>query len=155
MTVITHARRKSALSRLIDAAGGVSVGLALSRARGQLDQLQPRALSEVSACISELEALVPPPSPNDPDALRQAYRAANGVIDAAGPFDLADVCAVAAGLCDMIDAATPERPFDWRVVPVCARTVRLLIALPADAAEARAVVRAELDQMVERKLTAG
>lgn len=152
MTVITHARRKSALSKLIDAAGGVSVGVALARARANLDQLQPRALAEISNRIDELEAVVTPASPHDEGALRHVYRTTNGVIDAAAPFDLTDVCAVAVALCDMIDAATPERPFDWRVVPVCARTLRLLMALPADAAEARATVRAELDQMVDRKL---
>ena len=152
MTVITHARRKSALSKLIDAAGGVSVGVALTRARANLDQLQPRALAEISNRIAELEAVVTPASPHDEDALRHVYRTANGVIDAAAPFDLADVCAVAVALCDMIDAATPERSFDWRVVPVCARTLRLLMALPPDAGEERAMVRAELDQLVGRKL---
>lgn len=155
MTVITHARRKSALSKMIDSSGGVSVGIALTRARANLEELKPLAMIEVATRIAELEAITPPASPEfADDALRHAYRTANGVIDAAAPFDLEDVCAVAVGLCDMIDAATPDRPFDWRVVPVCANTLRLLMTLPAEAVEARAKVRAEVDQLVDRKLAA-
>jgi len=152
MTVITHARRKSRLSKIIDDAGGVSVGVALSRAKANLDSLAPRSLAEVAARIAELSALQPPETPEQEVAtLGLAYRAANGVIDSAGPFDMADVCAVALGLCDLIDAVTPQRPFDWRVLPVYAQSLQLLLALPQDA-EARRKVRDSLDKMVDRKL---
>ena len=152
MTVITHARRKSRLSKIIDEAGGVSIGVALTRAKGNLASLQPRSLEEVAARIAELSALQPPASPEaEMEALRTAYRAANGVIDSAGPFDMADICAVALGLCDLIDAATPQRPFDWRVVPVYAQSLQLLLALP-DNPEGRRKVRESLDLMVDRKL---
>ena len=36
MTVITHARRKSRLATMIDAAGGITVGVALARARANV-----------------------------------------------------------------------------------------------------------------------
>lgn len=153
-TVITHNRRKSALAQMIDSAGGVSIGVALARAKANLEALRPRSLTEVADRIAELVAIQPPASPEEaPARLAEAYRAASGVIDAAGPFDLVDLCMVAMGLCDLIDAASDERPFDWRVPPVYARSMRLLLALPADATAERAQVRASLDDMVSRKLS--
>ncbi|RZJ32241.1 MAG: chemotaxis protein CheE [Brevundimonas sp.] len=152
MTVITHARRKSRLSKIIDDAGGVSIGTALSQARANLEALQPRSAAEVAARIAELAAITPPEQPEQTSAvLGAAYRAANGVIDAAGPFGMDDLCAVARGLCDLIDAATPERPFDWRVLPVHAQSLQLIMAL-SDDAEARLKVRESLGLMVDRKL---
>lgn len=153
MTVITHAQRTSRLSKMIDAAGGVSIGVALTRARANLELLRPRCLEELVIRIAALEAVQPPRSGGDDDARAQAYSAATGVIDTAGPFEMRDLCAVAAGLCDLIDAATPQRPFDWRVLPVCVQTLRLLMALPADAADGRTRVRASFDEMVSRKLS--
>lgn len=153
MTVITHAPRRSRLAKLIDAAGGVSVGVALTRARANLEALRPRCVEELTARIAELDAIQPPAAGDETAALARIYRAANSVIDAAGPFELRDICAVAAGLCDLIDAATPERRFDWRVLPVCVQSLRLLMTLPADAADGRARVRANFDEMVGRKLS--
>lgn len=153
MTVITHARRKSRLSKIIDEAGGVSVGTALVQAKANLDALQPRSAAEVADRIAELAAITAPENPEQTMAtLGAAYRAANGVIDAAGPFGMTDLHAAAVGLCDLIDAATPERPFDWRVLPVYAQSMQLLLAL-SDDAEARRKVRDSLQQMVSRKLT--
>lgn len=153
MTVITHARRKSRLSRIIDEAGGVSIGTALAQAKANLDALQPRSAAEVAARIADLTAIQPPETPDEVmPALGRAYRAANGVIDGAGPFDMDDIRAVAVGLCDLIDAATPERPFDWRVLPIYAQSLQLLLAMPNDA-EGRRKVRESLDLMVDRKLT--
>lgn len=152
MTVITHARRKSRLSKIIDEAGGVSIGAALSQAKANLEALKPRSAAEVADRIADLAAVQPPASPDQTmTALGQAYRAANGVIDGAGPFDMDDIRAVALGLCDLIDAATPERPFDWRVLPIYAQSLQLLLALPDDA-EGRRKVRESLEQMVDRKL---
>lgn len=152
MTVITHARRKSRLSKIIDEAGGVSIGTALANAKANLEALKPRSLAEVADRIAELAAIVPPATPDQEMAvLGVAYRTANGVIDSAGPFDMDDIRGVALGLCDLIDAATPERPFDWRVLPVYAQSLQLLMALPEDA-EARRQVRESLDRMVDRKL---
>jgi hypothetical protein len=152
MTVITHARRKSRLSKIIDEAGGFSVGTALAQAKANLDALQPRSAAEVADRIAELGAITAPehPEQNLP-TLGAAYRAANGVIDSAGPFGMDDLHAAAVGLCDLIDAATPERPFDWRVLPVYAQSMQLLLALSEDA-EARQKVRESLQQMVSRKL---
>lgn len=155
MTVITHARRTSRLAKLIQSAGGLSIGTALAQARANLDKLKPRGLEEIAARIDEL-ASIPGPSEADADqltvAMGQAYRAANGVIDAAGPFNLEAICAVAIGLCDLIDAASPTRPFDWRVVPVHAQTLKLLLALPPEAEAERAALLEQINDLVDRKL---
>lgn len=157
MTVITHARRRSRLSQIIDSAGGVSVGAALAKARENLAALKPRALEEVARHIDEAAAI---PAPTDPmDAIRrleQVYRAANGVIDAAHSFDLDDLCAIALSLCDVVDRSAVALEaggvdIDWRVIEVHAQSLRLVYGLPAEATAERAQIRARLADMVARK----
>lgn len=153
MTLITHARRKSNLARMIDSAGGVSVGVALARARANIEAKRAEALTVVESEIAALEAVPAPTGPDDtPARLDQAYRAATAVIDAAGPFELSDLCRAASGLCDLIGAARPGEAFDWRIVTVHALSLRLLQSLSLEAAEERARVLHDLGRMVERKL---
>ena len=153
MTVITHPRRKSNLAMMIDSAGGVSVGVALAQARANLASMRGQALTVIEAGISALET-VPAPSTREetPARLDQAYRAATTLIDAAGPFELFDLCRAAAGLCDLIGAIDPDEPFDWRIVTVHARSLRLLQTLPPEATQERARILDSLHQVIERKL---
>ena len=139
---------------MIDSAGGVSVGVAVSRARANLEAMRARALTTIDAEIDALEAVPAPTGPQDvPARLDQAYRTATAVIDAAGPFELNDLCRAAAGLCDLIGAVDPGEAFDWRVVTVHARSLRLLQTLPAAAEEDRSRVLRSLGEVVARKLT--
>lgn len=155
MTVITHARRKSSLATMIDAAGGLSVGVALEQARANIEALREVALAVVEAQIAALEHIAPPTSPQDAPVRRgQAYDAASAVIDAAAPFDLIDLCQAATGLCDLIDGTRPDQPFDWRMVTVHAQSLRLLQSLPPEANAARRQVLDGLRHMAERKLGA-
>lgn len=153
MTVITHPRRKSNLATMIDSAGGVSVGVALAQARANIESMRGQALTVIEAGISALEA-VPAPSAREetPARLDQAYRAATTLIDAAGPFELFDLCRAAAGLCDLIGASNPNEAFDWRIVTVHARSLRLLQSLPLEAVEERARILDSLNEVIERKL---
>jgi hypothetical protein len=153
MTVITHARRKSRLARMIDAPGGISVLTALTRAKANLEPLRARSLEEIARQIAVL-AEVTPPAPDEDGLLRleQLYRTANAVIDAAGPFELEDVCAAAAGLCDLIDAASDAHPFDWRVPSVFAGSLGLMMSLPDHAHEERGRIRQGLVDLVTNKL---
>jgi hypothetical protein len=153
MTVITHARRKSRLAKLIDSAGGVTVGVALTRARHNISTLRDKGLEEVTRHIDALAALEPP---TDSEAtlrsLHKIYVSANHVIDAAHPFDLDEICAVAISLCDVVDRASAEGAvLDWRIVTVHVQSLRLLNGLPADAVKEREQVTAHLAQMVARK----
>lgn len=152
MSVITHARGKSRLATMIDAAGGVSVGVALAQARENIEAMRAQAMAVVDAQIVLLEA-VPQPGSIEEQAGRigEAYRAANGVIDAASPFELLDLCRAAAGLCDILDNAPADKPFDWRIVTVHARALKLLQTLPLEQADSRAAVLDSLRQVVERK----
>jgi hypothetical protein len=153
LTVITHPRRKSNLATMIDSAGGVSVGVALAQARANIEAMRGQALAVIESGIGALEAVPAPSSPEEtPARLDQAYRAATTLIDAAGPFELFDLCRAAAGLCDLIGAIDPEQPFDWRIVTVHARSLRLLQTLPPEATEERARVLDSLRQVIERKL---
>lgn len=152
MSVITHARTKSRLAEMIDTPGGVSVGVALARARENIEAMRGQAMAVVDAQIALLEGVQAPASIEEqPVRIGEAYRAANGVIDAASPFELLDLCRAAAGLCDILDNAPTDRPFDWRVVTVHARALKLLQSLPLEQAEARRQVLDSLGQVVERK----
>ncbi|HST91262.1 MAG TPA: chemotaxis protein CheE, partial [Brevundimonas sp.] len=57
----------------------------------------------------------------------------------------------AAGLCDILDNAPSDRPFDWRIVTVHARALKLLQTLPLEQADSRAAVLDSLREVVERK----
>lgn len=156
MSVVVTIPRKSRLSTLIDKPGGVSVGVALIQARENLETLQWRSLKIVADRIAELVKLVPP-APGDPDPLSrrtEAYALANAVIDAAHPYERDDLCAVAAGLCDLIDAAPADRPFDWRIVTVHAQAMQLILSLPPEAADIRQEILASLGQVLAKKIPA-
>lgn len=156
MTVITHARLRSNLSKMIDSPGGVSVGAALSQARANIEARRAEAMAMVEVQIAALEAVAPPASLEDQAfRLNEAYRAANAVIDAASPFDLPDLCHAASGLCDLIDGAPAGRTFDWRIVTVHARSLRLLQTLPLEETAARNTVLDSLKMVADRKLPRG
>ena len=146
MTLITHARKKSRLAKMIDSAGGISIGVALGRARENIAALRSRGLEE-------LAALAPPGRSEDTfAALQQVYRSANHVIDAAAPFELEEICAVAISLCDVIDRIGEDPAPDWRIVDVHIQSLRLLNGLPSDDAGERHQVIDQLSRMVSRKL---
>ncbi len=152
MTVVIRTPRTSRLSRMIDSAGGSSVGVALARARRNLAKLEPRSLDMVKGHIADLIAITPPTGPEDVPSKRDAaYRAAVGVLDAAGPFERHDLCAAAVSLCDLVDGAAPGG-FDWRIVQVHARAMELMLTLPADASEPRKRVLEGLADVRARKL---
>ncbi|HZV85537.1 MAG TPA: chemotaxis protein CheE [Brevundimonas sp.] len=152
MSVITHTRAKSRLATMIDSAGGVSVGVALAQARANIEAMRAQAMAVVDAQIILLESVPEPSSLEEqPGRIGEAYRAANGVIDAASPFELLDLCRAAAGLCDILDNAPAGQPFDWRIVTVHARALKLLQNLPLEEADSRAAVLDSLGQVVVRK----
>jgi hypothetical protein len=153
MTVITHVQRRSRLAEMIDRPGGVSVGAALAQAQANLDGFQDQARAIIAVNIATLLA---EPAPGLPEAARLdlAYSASSQIIDAASPFALQDLCIAAKGLCDLLDAAPREGGFDWRIATVHAQAMKLLLALPAEADEARTAIVANLHEMLRRKLPA-
>jgi len=152
VSVITHARKKSRLAKMIDSAGGIAVGVALTRARDNIGKLRGKALEEVGRHIGELVALQQPTTEDEKDeSLRRIYQSANHLIDAASPFGMERICAVATSLCDMVDRAAIEHSFDWRILSVHIQSLQLLHALPADATEQRDAVVSQLAAMVARK----
>lgn len=155
MTAVMWKPRTSRLSAIIDQPGGLSVGVAMAQARANLDNLKAESQAIVAERIARLAALRPPPEGQDPILqLNEAYEIGSAIIDAAGPFDRDDLCRAAAGLCDLIDAAVPGAPFDWRIVTVHAQALQLILGLPEDADEARTEILTNLHQMVARKIPA-
>ncbi|WP_392353636.1 hypothetical protein V8F63_13510 [Brevundimonas sp. LF-1] len=69
MTVITHNRRRSRLSTLIDQPGGVSVGTALKQARANLAEYETRSREVIEEQVSALAGMKPPPVPTRPPPL--------------------------------------------------------------------------------------
>ena len=152
MTVITHNRRRSRLSTLIDQPGGVSVGTALKQAHANLAEYEARSREVIEKQVSALAGMKSPANPDEaPTALDQAYARSSDVIDAAGPFEMKDICTAAANLCDLIDAAPEDQAFDWRIVTVHAQALRLLLTLPAEADDARAQVLDSLKDVLKAK----
>ena len=98
MTVITHNRRRSRLSTLIDQPGGVSAGVALAQAKANLAEMEARSRAVIEEQVAALAALQPAASLEEASrVLDMAYDHSSAVIDAAGPFELKDLCAAAAG----------------------------------------------------------
>lgn len=156
MTVITHNRRRSRLSTLIDQPGGVSAGVALAQAKSNLAEMEARSRAVIEEQVAALATLQPAATLEEASrVLDQAYDHSSAVIDAAGPFELKDLCAAAANLCDLIDAAPEDKPFDWRIVTVHAQALRLLLTLPVEAAEARTQVLASLKDVLKAKVPGG
>ncbi len=155
MVVVLRKERKSRLSAMIDQPGGVSVGVALAQARANLETLQAQSQTIVAERVAMLAAL-PEPDRDVANAVRagmeNAYEIASAVIDAAGPFELFDLCAVAAGLCDLIDAAQDPQRFDWRIVTVHAQSMQLIMSLPPEAVAERAQVLDSLKQVIAKKI---
>lgn len=154
MTVITHIQRKSRLAEMVDRPGGVSVGAALAQAKANLDALQDQARAIIAENIAALLA-EPEPSTVEPLRLDMAYAASGQIIDAASPFALDDLCTAAKNLCDLLDAAPREGGFDWRIAVVHAQAMQVLLSLPPEAAEARAAIMVNLNEVLKRKLPAG
>ena len=138
---------------MIDSAGGLSIGVALAQARANIEAMRAQALMVIDAGVGALEAVPAPTGPEDlPSRLDEAYLATTTLIDAAGPFELFDLCRAASGLCDLIGAIDPEEAFDWRIVTVHVRSLRLLQTLPLEAAEERARILHSLSEVIDRKL---
>ena len=108
--------------------------------------LRAPALARIDTYVAELESLEAAKGDLD-----RVYTLASGIIDCASLFDLGEVCAVAAGLCDLVEDASPERPFDWRMPALHARTLKLLLSLPSYAAEQRLQLRDEIAAVVAHK----
>ncbi|MGO4409877.1 MULTISPECIES: chemotaxis protein CheE [unclassified Brevundimonas] len=156
MTVITHNRRRARLSTLIDLPGGVSAGVALAQAKANLAEMEARSRAVIEEQVAALALLQPAASPDEVSrVLDRAYDHSSAVIDAAGPFELEDLCTAAANLCDLIDAAPEDKTFDWRIVTVHAQALRLLLTLPREAAEARTQVLASLKDVLKAKVPGG
>ena len=151
--VVIRKQKTSRLSTMIDAPGGLSVATARAQASANLESIKPKGVEIVSGLVAELAAL-PAPSQADPRLVARAYGLSAGVIDAAGPFELDDLCRAASGLCDLLDAADDGSPFDWRIVTVHVQAMQLMLALPSDSSgdSARTQVLEGLDQMLRVKL---
>jgi hypothetical protein len=153
MSVVRTIPRKSRLSTLVDQAGGISVGVAKRRAQANLDVMKPRALEIIGARVEALANMVEPATPQEVlPAHIDAYRLSSEIIDAAGMFEMRDLCAAAKGLCDILDAVGRDGRLDWRIVTVHAQSMRLLMSLPDDAAEERAAVTDHLRKVLTHRL---
>lgn len=151
-TVITHNRRRSRLSTLIDQPGGISTTTALKQAAENLASLEARSLTLINEAIASLAALAAPASlDQNRTVLDRAYGYSSSIIDSAGPFGREDICMAATNLCDLLDVAPDDEPFDWRIVTVHAQAFRLLMSLPAEERTARDQVLASLKDVLRVK----
>lgn len=153
MTVITHKRRKSRLTEMIDKPGGISIGVALVQAQANIEERRGPCLEAVAEMVKSLLALERPASLEDNfDRLIEVYRSTNSIIDVASPFGLDELCEAASHLCNLVDASPAGELFDWRIVTVHAQAMQMLLRLPDDAEEARQTVLDSLRQVQDRKI---
>jgi hypothetical protein len=146
MTAVMFPARASRLGQMIDLPGGLTIAEVLRQAEANLAPLRDPAMARIGEHVAALEGY--DRETGDP---AQAYALASAIIDCASLFDMDEVCAVAAGLCDLVQDATPERPFDGRMPALHARTLRLLLALPDEASEERRRLRDEIAAVVAHK----
>lgn len=152
-TVITHKRRTSRLTDMIDKPGGISIGVALIQAQANIEERRAPSLEAVSGMIRDLLALKRPASLEDNfDRLIAVYRGSNAIIDVASPFGLDALCEAAGNLCNLVDASPAGEMFDWRIVTVHAQAMQMLMRLPDDADEARRTVLGSLQKVQDRKV---
>ena len=152
-TVITHNRRRSRLSSLIDQPGGISTRIALQQAAENLRPLESQSLAMVEDLIQQLAALPEPQGIEGlAETLNHAYSLSAGIIDAAGPFNREDLCRAATILCDLLDGSPTDQPFDWRIITVHAQSFRLLLVLPQEEKAARQQVLDSLKNVLKVKL---
>lgn len=149
MSVVKWIKRKPRLASLIGEPGGATVRAALDAVKVSLEPLREQCLGAVDEHISALEVLVAEGEPDDLLAtLETVYARASGVLDAAGPFDLEDVCKAAWSLCELSDRYTRMGRGDWRAIEVHVQALRLLRRLPRDGVEARRSVLAGLAELL-------
>ena len=145
MTVITHKRRKSRLTEMIDKPGGISIGAALVQAQANIEERRAPSLEALAGMIKALLAIPRPTSLEDNfNRLIEVYRGSNAIIDIASPFGLNQLCEAASHLCNLVDAAPAGELFDWRIVTVHAQAMQMLLRLPDDAEVERRTVLAGL-----------
>jgi len=154
MAVITHVQRRSRLAALIDRPGGLSVGTALARARENLAGLEDEARALIAARIRELTAMPAETDGDEAQRIERAYGAVAAILDAAGPFGMDDLCQAAVSLCDLLDVAPRDQPYDWRIVAVHAQSMRLLAPDSDTDLDARAIILDNLRQVRDRRLKA-
>jgi hypothetical protein len=146
-------QRTSRLSTMIDTPGGVSVAVAMAQATAHLDTIKPRGMELITCQLGELAAMSAPTGP-DERAKSRAYGLSAGILDAAGPFQMNDLCAAASGLCDLLDTSPEGEVFDWRIVTVHVQAMQLMQTLATGPAgdEARSRVLSGLRDVLKAKL---
>lgn len=150
MSVVTWVRKKSRLASLINASGGVSVGVALRQAETNLAPMREQGMTVINDRLKEMTAIRHEDGPGDA-RVERVYRASSAILDAASPFEIPHVSKAAHNLCEIADNHRKGQPFDWRVVDVHVGAMTLLMSLPADATAARDQVLAGLYQVAEKK----
>ena len=152
-TVITHNRRRSRLSAIIDQPGGISTVMALRQARENLNPLEGQSMELVAEAIQKLSELAPPQTIDEVEgALLSAYRLSTDIIDSVGPFGREDLCLAATNLCNLLDGSAIDQMFDWRIITVHAQSFRLLLNLSEESTEARQQILESLKDVLHAKL---
>lgn len=152
MGVVTWIMKKPRLATLVDQPGGMSGRTAMKAAAELLEPLRAEGRQRVEAAIASLEATLSGATSAPREQLLAAlYAQSNTVLDAAGPFELDDLCKAAFSLCELADRYSRNGlPIDGRGVEVHVQALRLLNAPEAIPAEARQVVLDGLAKVLER-----
>jgi hypothetical protein len=156
MSAVMWVTQKSRLSRLIDDAGGMTVGTALAEADTLTQSMREAALQAVVEGLGDLEGLVGagPEEGEETRWLERIYGLAYGLLELAGPFGLEDMCAAAYSLCALADGQRRQRRLNAEPIRLHVAALRLLTR-DGESDETRKEVLAGLAHISERVAKAG
>jgi hypothetical protein len=125
--VIRTHHPENRLAKALASPGGITVGLALSRAEKALDAMRLDCMSELDAKIAQIDASVSAASFSATEsAIGTVYGLSSEILHEAGMFGLNELSQVARSLCNLTDSLRQTANLDVQAIGVHVATMKLL-----------------------------
>ena len=125
--VIRTHRPENRLAKALASPGGITVGLALSRAEKALDAMRLDCMSELDAKIAQIDVSASAASFSSTEsAIEAVYGLSSEILHEAGMFGLAELSQVARSLCNLTDSLRQTANLDVQAIGVHVATMKLL-----------------------------
>jgi len=125
--VIRTYHPENRLAKALASPGGITVGLALSRAEKVLDAMRPDCLSVLDTKIAQIDASASTASFSSTEsAIEAVYTLSSEILHEAGMFGLAELSEVARSLCNLTDSLRQTANLDVQAIEVHVATMKLL-----------------------------
>ena len=125
--VIRTYHPENRLAKALASPGGITVGLALSRAEKALDAMRSDCLSVLDTKIAQIDASASTASFSSTEsAIEAVYTLSSEILHEAGMFGLAELSEVARSLCNLTDSLRQTANLDVQAIEVHVATMKLL-----------------------------